>query len=88
MIEIYRDIDEYIDTVLFLTGMNEVCLHDFIGKCSMDDLSTVFPTCAMWYIKAEQVKDAIIFEESTGHEETIGYLYTYHLDLEKYKQGI
>ena len=33
----------------------------------MDDLNTVFPKCAMWYIKAEQFKDAIIFEETISY---------------------
>ena len=28
----------YVYTVLFFTGMNEVCLHDFMGKCNMDIL--------------------------------------------------
>ena len=37
---------------------------------------------------AEQIKEAIVFEESAGHEETIMLFFRYLLQLEKYEAGM
>ena len=68
--------------------MNEVRLHSFMGKCGIDVVEHIFPRCEMRRITAEQVKAAIVFEDSTGHEDIIVYFYDYLTELEKYEEGI
>lgn len=68
--------------------MNEVDLHNFIGRCPCDTLESIFPSSGKRKITAEQIKEAIVFEESAGHEETIMLFYRYLLQLEKYEAGM
>ena len=69
-------------------GMNEVRLHSFMGNCGIDVVESIFPRSEMRRISAEQIKEAIAFEGSTGHEDIIMYFYDYLTELEKYEAGI
>ncbi len=55
----------------YFPGMNEVGLHMFLGKCPSETVELIFPASEKRYITAQQVKDAVVFEESVGHEDTI-----------------
>ena len=67
--------------------MNEVGLHDFIGKCTPEVLDSIFPTSAKRRVTFEQVENAMIFVETEGHEQTISYWYNYLHKLAKYDTG-
>jgi hypothetical protein len=67
--------------------MNEVGFHNFMGKCGIDVVKSLFPRSEMRFVTAEQM-EGIVFEEPTGHEDTILYLYQYLNELEKYDEGI
>ena len=67
--------------------MNEFGLHAFIGTCAPDTLEDLFPNIGKKILDAQQVKEAVVFEEDTGHEETIMFFFQYLLDLEKYEAG-
>jgi hypothetical protein len=68
--------------------MNEVNLHAFTGKCLPETLEVIFPVSKKRRIAAEHVKDAVAFEESVEHEDTIILFYQYLCDLEKYETGM
>ena len=74
--------------MLFSTGMNEVGFHNFMGKCGIDVVKSLFPRCEMRFLTAGQMKEAIVFESPTCHKDTIVYLYQYLDELEKYDEGI
>ena len=66
--------------------MNEVNFHTFIGKCPAETLELLFPKMEKKMITAEQIKVAVVFEESSKNEDTIFFQYLYQ--LEKYEEGI
>lgn len=47
----------------------------------------IFPKCEKRFIPADELKEAVVFEESAGHEDTILHFYGYLLELEKYEAG-
>ena len=69
------------------SGMNECSVHNFIGRCSEETLQSIFPRCEERFITAEELKQCVVFEESTGHEDVIQHFFMYLLELEKYEPG-
>ena len=67
--------------------MNDANLHSFIGKCSLEVLDVLFPVSSKRHITAQEIKDVCVFEESSGHEDTIALFYQYLSQLEKYETG-
>ena len=67
--------------------MNDVNLHSFIGKCSLEVLDVLFPVSSKRRITAQEIRDVCCFEESSGHEDTIVLFYQYLSQLEKYETG-
>ena len=67
--------------------MNEVGLHTFIGKCGAELIETLFPTSDKFRLTGEEMKEAIVFEESVGNEITIAMFFQYIDFLEKYEEG-
>lgn len=70
-----------------IVGMNEVNLHTFIGKCPAETLQRLFPNVEKKIITVEQMKAVVVFEESSGREETITLFFQYLSQLEKYEAG-
>ena len=74
-------------TFITFLGMNECSVHNFIGRCSEETLHSIFPRCEERFITAEELKQSIVFEQSTGYEDVIKLFFTYLLELEKYEPG-
>ena len=68
--------------------MDEVNFHTFIGKCPAETLELLFPKMEKKMITAEQIKAAVVFEESSENEDTIMLFFQYLYQLEKYEAGI
>ena len=69
-------------------GMNEIGLHDFIGKCEPEVLESIFPTSEKRRIMFEQLDHAMVFVETDGYEQTITYWFNYLRKLAKYDAGV
>ena len=67
--------------------MNAVGFHNFLGKCGMEIIESVFPKSEMRHITAKQMEEAMTFEGSIGHEHIVQFLFNYLLELEKYEEG-
>ncbi len=71
--------------------MNEVGLHDFIGKCGSlepEVLESIFPMSEKRRITFEQLEHVMVFVESEGYEQTITYWFNYLHKLAKYDAGM
>ena len=67
--------------------MNEVSLHSFLGRCTIDMVESIFPTSDKRFMTASEVKDVMVFEDSEGNEQSITFWYEYLSYLEKYQTG-
>ena len=62
------------------SGMSECSVHNFIGRCSEETLQSIFPRCEERFITAEELKQCLVFEESTGHEDVIQHSFMLFLN--------
>ena len=68
--------------------MNEVGLHNFLGKCGPEVLESIFPTSEKRRITFEQVEHVMVLVETEGHEQTITYWFNYLHKLARYDAGM
>ena len=62
-------------------------MHAFIGKFGAELIETLFPASEKLRLTGEEMKEAIVFEESVGNEITIAMFFQYIDFLEKYEEG-
>ena len=51
-------------------------------RCFEETLQSIFPRYEERFITAEELKQCVVFEQSTGHEDVIQHFFMYLLELE------